>query len=190
MARGVAQGGAQTVQCRAQPMIKVDESVLFPEGIARFFTGDDFARMFEEQEQEQEGLFLKPDETPALAKLTRTLDNLVAETQAHLPSNESRELELVVLSTCNRTEIYTSVPIQAHYLDRWFRRIAESLSSNEALYHLRGESAAQHLFRVLPNLDGRGTVACAKQSKFFFFYFRHGREIVFAEVETLQRSTL
>ncbi len=94
----------------------------------------------------------------APVEVRESLSNLVAETEARFLPDEPEELELVVLSTCNRTEIYTSAPIQTDYLDRWFRQIADSLrpgsaSSNETLYHLRGESAARHLFRVACGLD-------------------------------------
>ena len=94
----------------------------------------------------------------APVEVRESLSHLVAETEARFLPDEPEELELVVLSTCNRTEIYTWAPIQTDYLDRWFRQIADSLrpgsaSSNETLYHLRGESAARHLFRVACGLD-------------------------------------
>ena len=72
--------------------------------------------------------------------------------------NAPSELELVVLSTCNRTELYAAAPLRADDVDRWFQQIAESLrpggaGSNDALYQLRGESAARHLFGVACGLD-------------------------------------
>ncbi len=94
----------------------------------------------------------------APVEVRESLGHFVAETKARLLPNEPEELELVVLSTCNRIEIYTWAPIQADYLDQWFRQIADSIRpggafSNETLYHHRGESAARHLFRVACGLD-------------------------------------
>ena len=83
-----------------------------------------------------------------------------AETQTRLPSSGRRELEMVVLSTCNRTEIYTWGSKHDDYtdaLDRRFRELAASLSvepvSADSLYQLRNASAARHLLEVACGLD-------------------------------------
>jgi glutamyl-tRNA reductase len=58
--------------------------------------------------------------------------------------------EAVVLSTCNRTEVY----IAAEDADEAERRVTDALSDVEhALYRLRDRAAALHLFRVAAGLD-------------------------------------
>ena len=58
--------------------------------------------------------------------------------------------EAVVLSTCNRTEVY----IAADDADEAERRAVAALADVEpALYRLRGRAAALHLFRVAAGLD-------------------------------------
>ena len=94
----------------------------------------------------------------APAEVRESLGQLVAETKARRLPSDARELELVVLSTCNRTEIYTAAPQRADYLDRWSREIVAGLglrgaSAYEAIYQHRGASAARHLFRVACGLD-------------------------------------
>lgn len=64
---------------------------------------------------------------------------------------------LVILSTCNRTEWYTGLPVdeesvtqywaQAVGLDHWEER------ARSAIYRYGGEAAARHLFRVAAGLD-------------------------------------
>jgi glutamyl-tRNA reductase len=72
-----------------------------------------------------------------------------------LDPDEARSLaerlgEAVVLSTCNRTEVY----IAAMDADDAERRAVEALADVEhALYRLRDRAAALHLFRVAAGLD-------------------------------------
>ena len=76
----------------------------------------------------------------------------------------SREaLETVVLSTCNRTELYVAAEDDAGLADRADRALlALAGPASESLapvaYRLADESAALHLFRVAagPRLDGSG----------------------------------
>jgi glutamyl-tRNA reductase len=64
--------------------------------------------------------------------------------------------EAVVLSTCNRTEIYGIVlPEDEHCIRRWLQRSA-GLDEEEAgqyLYQRRNEQAVRHLFNVASGLD-------------------------------------
>ncbi|MDX1269960.1 MAG: glutamyl-tRNA reductase, partial [Oceanisphaera sp.] len=66
--------------------------------------------------------------------------------------------ELVILSTCNRTELYVWGEPLAHVLQRLLDWLAdhhslsrEELASNS--YHLEGESALRHLVEVAAGLD-------------------------------------
>ncbi len=75
---------------------------------------------------------------------------LSAEAAAAL-AHELAEPEAVVLSTCNRTEIYIAAD-DAAAADATLERLAgESLEG--ALYRLADEAAAVHLFRVAAGLD-------------------------------------
>lgn len=71
--------------------------------------------------------------------------------------------EAVVLSTCNRVELYVASPAEGVppqeaqlWLEAWLRERA-GLSTDEAervaYYHLAGASAARHLFEVVSGLD-------------------------------------
>jgi glutamyl-tRNA reductase len=63
--------------------------------------------------------------------------------------------EAVLLSTCNRTEIYLSAP-EAASADRRATELLEELAGAELepyLYRLEDEAAAVHLFRVAAGLD-------------------------------------
>ncbi len=66
-------------------------------------------------------------------------------------------LEAVVLSTCNRTELYVAVdaaaqPIENRLPGALRRRVAE-LVATDAAYHRRGQLAVRHLCRVACGLD-------------------------------------
>lgn len=64
--------------------------------------------------------------------------------------------ELVVLSTCNRTEFYgsseNSISSQAA-LSRWLREHTEDAAIDSHLYHYENGDAAAHLFKVAAGLD-------------------------------------
>jgi len=67
--------------------------------------------------------------------------------------------EIMVLSTCNRTEIYTTHPVHGRprqdEIRDWFRGSLEMESGEPAkvLYELEDEAAVEHLFRVTAGLD-------------------------------------
>ncbi|HVO32823.1 MAG TPA: glutamyl-tRNA reductase, partial [Elusimicrobiota bacterium] len=64
--------------------------------------------------------------------------------------------QLVVLSTCNRTELYgclDDAESGARALTGWLQSHAPGPSIEKHLYHRRDEQAAQHLFRVAAGLD-------------------------------------
>ncbi len=74
-------------------------------------------------------------------------------------SNGSRPTdiaEMVILSTCNRTEIYAVAPREAFPVLEGFLADAKGVpleTFREALYRLRDEEAVAHLFRVASGLD-------------------------------------
>ncbi len=68
--------------------------------------------------------------------------------------DETRLRELLLLSTCNRVEIYAGAddPSASAAVRRWLdARAGESVASY--LYEHRGESATRHVFRVASSLD-------------------------------------
>ncbi|MRH42947.1 glutamyl-tRNA reductase [Aquibacillus halophilus] len=84
-------------------------------------------------------------------------DDKVAEAMQHL-NNQKSILENVIISTCNRTEIYAVVD-QLHtgryyikqFLANWFNMDKEVFSPHLAIYETDG--AIEHLFRVTSGLD-------------------------------------
>jgi len=70
--------------------------------------------------------------------------------------SESQAEEAVVLSTCNRTEIYLSAPDSARVqkgLSQWLKVRAESPALETYLYQYADTEAVNHLFRVAAGLD-------------------------------------
>ncbi|MCB1234879.1 MAG: glutamyl-tRNA reductase [Verrucomicrobiae bacterium] len=65
--------------------------------------------------------------------------------------------ETVVLSTCNRVEIYAASPVTETAFEALIRYLIDHfrLPARDAVdfYHLKGEAAALHLFRVASGLD-------------------------------------
>jgi glutamyl-tRNA reductase len=66
--------------------------------------------------------------------------------------------ESVLLSTCNRTEIYLTLPEEGHGVEVIRRHLAERVGLSEeriaaSLYVHRDRAAATHLFRVAAGLD-------------------------------------
>src|SRR5262249_34118067 len=59
--RRIAQGFAQLLDSVIQATIKVHKSVRGPDPLLQFLAGDNFARMFQQDLQNLEGLFLKSD---------------------------------------------------------------------------------------------------------------------------------
>ncbi len=69
------------------------------------------------------------------------------------------EAEFVILSTCNRVEVYTARPVHGHpreqELQVWLREFhgVEAAECGEAMYTLADASAIRHLFAVTSSLD-------------------------------------
>lgn len=64
--------------------------------------------------------------------------------------------EAIVLSTCNRTEVYGIVlPEDEHCILRWLQNAAglDDSQTEKFLYHRRNEQAVRHLFNVASGLD-------------------------------------
>ena len=93
-------------------------------------------------EEVREGLAFSPSQTAAL----------LARARATLPG-----AELLVLSTCNRTELYVGGAAdavdQVHQVLRAERPTAPRLDDGCARYHLTGADAFRHLLRVACGLD-------------------------------------
>ena len=77
--------------------------------------------------------------------ISATLDALIQEPDIH---------EAVVLSTCNRTEIYT-VSNESFPLQQWITkyRQLDDIDLSPFCYHHQGITAVQHLMRVASGLD-------------------------------------
>jgi glutamyl-tRNA reductase len=84
---------------------------------------------------------------------------LDAEGASRLAAELAGDGEAVVLSTCNRTEIYAAAEDDGPGLDERATRALVSLAGEQSediasvLYRLADESAALHLFRVAAGLD-------------------------------------
>jgi glutamyl-tRNA reductase len=65
------------------------------------------------------------------------------------------ENEVVILSTCNRTEIYSSSEYNFDEISRWFnhQNNVDQQEINQHLYDYSGEQAIQHVMRVASGLD-------------------------------------
>jgi glutamyl-tRNA reductase len=84
----------------------------------------------------------------------------VSLTREALPAALAKATEMlghgVVLSTCNRTEVYTvarDVQVSRDAMDRFFMSLGGNEDLGEYLYFLEQEQAIQHLFRVSAGLD-------------------------------------
>ncbi|MCC6327737.1 MAG: glutamyl-tRNA reductase [Acidobacteria bacterium] len=102
-----------------------------------------------------------------VAGVTHRRASLAALESVHLADGEIRELtgrlmrrldECVIVSTCNRTEIYgvgTGRPFQS-CLDELvdFKR-AEGIVKADEMFAFTGEKAARHLFRVAASIDSK-----------------------------------
>ncbi len=84
--------------------------------------------------------------------LIEKLQQLHADNQK---TNTPNDNEIVILSTCNRTEIYSSSAYSFDELSSWLKH-QNSLSQdeiNQHLYDYKGEEAIQHVMRVASGLD-------------------------------------
>lgn len=65
--------------------------------------------------------------------------------------------ESVIVSTCNRTELYCFTDTEARrliqWLGEWHDLASHKLDLNESLYQLRGAAAVEHVFAVACGLD-------------------------------------
>ncbi|HET9726659.1 MAG TPA: glutamyl-tRNA reductase [Gemmatimonadales bacterium] len=77
-----------------------------------------------------------------------------AELDALLAGERAAGRHALVLSTCNRCEVYWSGP---HDYETWFRELAGSRGTtlSEAMVRLDGAAAARHLFAVAAGLDSQ-----------------------------------
>ncbi len=79
--------------------------------------------------------------------------NLCAETLQHI-HQEAAANEVVIVSTCNRTEIYSSHYNKNKLLECWARQSRLELSEIQSyLYFYQDREAVRHLFRVACGLD-------------------------------------
>ncbi|HMK84800.1 MAG TPA: glutamyl-tRNA reductase [Steroidobacteraceae bacterium] len=78
-------------------------------------------------------------------------DRLVAALRAL--KAQSGVAEVVILSTCNRTELYWSGSAGAADMSQWLERHHNNLDLAASLYALEGREAVQHAFSVASGLD-------------------------------------
>jgi glutamyl-tRNA reductase len=104
----------------------------------------------------RERLAFGPERIPPA--LRRLVDLIEAEGGCDAQPDRQVQGEAVILSTCNRTEIYICAPHLTgakdavwRYLSGYSRLPADAL--NSALYSYPGEQAAGHLMRVAAGLD-------------------------------------
>ena len=83
------------------------------------------------------------------------IDKLVEIKTSFNRSKDNIENEVIILSTCNRTEIYTYSNCKFDQLCEWFLH-QDNLSFEElqkCLYHHSGKDAIKHVLRVASGLD-------------------------------------
>jgi hypothetical protein len=78
--RGVAENFSQSHYCIVQPVVKIYESVPLPETIAQLISGDNFALILKEYDQDLKRLLWKLE--------TKTLFAKLAGLQVHLENSE------------------------------------------------------------------------------------------------------
>lgn len=89
-------------------------------------------------------------------RISAALRELVAAVEPYARAAQRVRGEVVMLSTCNRTEIYVCAPAGAESAVRGFLSGYGQLSPdmlNAVLYTYRGDEAAYHLMRVAVGLD-------------------------------------
>lgn len=88
-------------------------------------------------------------------KVAFSPEGLIEKLQSIKDGNSDNKNEVVILSTCNRTEIYSSSDLEFTELSQWFNH-QNTASQNEidkCLYYYLGEEAVQHIMRVASGLD-------------------------------------
>ncbi len=88
-------------------------------------------------------------------KVAFTPEGLIEKLQKIKNENSDNKNEIVILSTCNRTEIYSSSDLETTDLSQCFNH-QDSISQTEldkCLYDYSGEKAIQHIMRVASGLD-------------------------------------
>ncbi len=88
-------------------------------------------------------------------KVAFTPDGLIDKLQQLKTDNTNNKNEIVILSTCNRTEIYSSSDYDFDELSCWLNH-QNSISQdeiNQHLYDYSDEEAIQHVMRVASGLD-------------------------------------
>ena len=89
-------------------------------------------------------------------KVAFTPDGLIEKLQTIKAENSNdNKNEVVILSTCNRTEIYSSTEHDFDELSSWFnhQNNMDQQEINQHLYDYSGEQAIQHVMRVASGLD-------------------------------------
>ena len=71
--------------------------------------------------------------------------------------NEGSIKEAVLLSTCNRLEVYTrlesDVQLSVNTVSKFFHKLYNSPKVENSIYHYNSRAAIEHLFRVVSGLD-------------------------------------
>ncbi|RIV29182.1 glutamyl-tRNA reductase [Alicyclobacillaceae bacterium I2511] len=91
----------------------------------------------------------------ALREQVSVLETELGDIYTQLLQNHTL-FESVILSTCNRTEIYaivSSLHAGEDYLRSWFDTRAKKMNLSESLYVYHGEKAVAHLMQVACSLD-------------------------------------
>jgi len=85
--------------------------------------------------------------------LIEKLNQIKADNSAE--NKNSNKNEVVILSTCNRTEIYSSSEYDFDEISRWFnhQNSIDQQEINKHLYDYTDEQAIQHVMRVASGLD-------------------------------------
>ena len=89
-------------------------------------------------------------------KVAFTPDGLIEKLQQiKVHENNNNKNEVVILSTCNRTEIYASSDRSFDEISNWFnhQKNMDQQELNQHLYDYSGEQAIQHVMRVASGLD-------------------------------------
>jgi hypothetical protein len=68
--RRVIQRLAQPIDGVVEPVIKIHERIIRPQLIPKLFSGDYFARTFDQQSQDLKWLVLQPDSSPVLEQFS------------------------------------------------------------------------------------------------------------------------
>ena len=88
-------------------------------------------------------------------KVAFTPEDLVEKLEEIKTGLDDKEKEVIILSTCNRTEIYTKSEISLDQITRWLSH-QNNLSQQDIIKHIydyTDDKAIQHILRVASGLD-------------------------------------